>query len=59
VTLSRAVLNRLVLREISLVDAIAQGLVMVEGEVGKVTELFALLDEFSLMFEVVEPKRQG
>jgi alkyl sulfatase BDS1-like metallo-beta-lactamase superfamily hydrolase len=59
VTLSRAVLNRLVLREISLADAIAQGLVIVEGEAGKVTELFALLDDFSLMFEVVEPKRQG
>jgi len=59
VTLSRPVLNRLVLREISLPDAIAQGLVMVEGAAGKVTDLFGLLDDFSLMFEVIEPKRQG
>ena len=59
VTLARAVLDRLVLREVSLPDAITQGLVVVEGDTAKVTELFGLLDEFSLMFEVIEPKRQG
>jgi alkyl sulfatase BDS1-like metallo-beta-lactamase superfamily hydrolase len=59
VTLARTVLDRLVLREIPLADSIAQGLVIVEGAAGKVTELFGLLDDFSLMFEVIEPKRQG
>src|SRR5262245_43839157 len=59
VTLSRAVLNRLVLREISLANAIARGLVMVDGEVGQITELVDLLDDFSVRFEVVEPKREG
>jgi alkyl sulfatase BDS1-like metallo-beta-lactamase superfamily hydrolase len=59
VTLARSVLDRLVLRELSLPDAITQGLVAVDGNAAKVTELFGLLDEFSLMFEVIEPKRHG
>jgi len=59
VTLARSVLDRLVLRELSLPDAITQGLVAVDGDTAKVTELFELLDEFSLMFEVIEPKRHG
>jgi alkyl sulfatase BDS1-like metallo-beta-lactamase superfamily hydrolase len=55
VTLDRAVLNRLVLREVPLAEAFQQGLVEVEGDAGKLTELFGLLDDFRLMFEVVEP----
>jgi alkyl sulfatase BDS1-like metallo-beta-lactamase superfamily hydrolase len=57
VTLERAALNRLVLREVAFADAIAQGLVRLEGDAAKVAELFALLDDFSLMFEVLEPRR--
>ena len=58
VTLERAALNRLVLREVSFADAVAQGLVRIDGDTGKVADLFGLLDDFSLMFEVVEPKRE-
>ena len=57
VTLERAVLNRLVLREVSFADAVAQGQVRIAGDAAKVAELFGLLDDFSLMFEVIEPKR--
>jgi alkyl sulfatase BDS1-like metallo-beta-lactamase superfamily hydrolase len=58
VTLERIVLDRLVLRELTLADAMAQGLVGVEGDVAKVPELFGLLDDVAPMFEVVEPKRK-
>ena len=39
--------------------AVAQGLVTVEGDAAKVGQLFDLLDEFPLMFDVVEPRRDG
>jgi alkyl sulfatase BDS1-like metallo-beta-lactamase superfamily hydrolase len=59
VTLERAALNRLVLRDVAFADAVERGLVRVEGNADKVAELFALLDDFYLMFEVVEPKRES
>ena len=59
VTLDRAALNRLVLRQMTLAEALARGVVAVEGDPARVVELFDLLDEFPLMFEVVEPKRQA
>ena len=58
VTLDRAMLNRLVLREMPFADAAQRGLVRIEGDSSKVVELFGLLDDFTLMFEVVEPKRE-
>jgi len=58
VTLERAVLNRLVLREVSFADAVAQGQARIDGDAARVAELFGLLDDFSLMFEVIEPKRE-
>ena len=57
VTLERAVLDRLVLRETTLDEALRAGVVLIEGDATKVVELFALLDDFRLMFEIVEPKR--
>jgi len=57
VTLDRAVLDRLVLREVPFADAVRQGLVRIEGDAAKVAELLGLFDDFALMFEVVEPKR--
>jgi alkyl sulfatase BDS1-like metallo-beta-lactamase superfamily hydrolase len=57
VTLERAVLDRLVLRETMLADAVLQELVHIDGAAAKVVELFGLFDDFPLMFEVVEPKR--
>jgi alkyl sulfatase BDS1-like metallo-beta-lactamase superfamily hydrolase len=57
VTLDRAVLDSIVLRELTVADAVRRGLVRVEGDGATVVELFDLLDDFTLMFEVVEPKR--
>jgi len=57
VTLERAVLDRLVLRETTLDEALRAGVVLIEGDASQVVELFALLDDFRLMFEIVEPKR--
>jgi len=59
VTLERAVLSRVVLREMTFADAVERGLVRVDGDAAKVAELFDLLDDFSLMFEVLEPKRES
>lgn len=57
VTLDRTTLNRVIQRQLQLPEAMAQGLVRIEGNPMKVAELFALLDEFSMGFEVVEPLR--
>jgi alkyl sulfatase BDS1-like metallo-beta-lactamase superfamily hydrolase len=57
VTLERPVLDRLVLRETTLAEAVERGLTRIDGDAAKVVELFGLLDDFTLMFEVVEPKR--
>jgi len=57
VTLDRATLNRVILRELALPEALAGGLVKIAGNGLKVAELFALLDDFTIAFEVVEPLR--
>jgi len=57
VTLARDVLTRLVLRELSFADVLKQGLATIDGEPARVVELFGLLDDFPLMFDVVEPRR--
>ena len=57
VTLDRATLDRLILRELPFADAMQSGSVRVDGDATKVGELLGLLDEFTLMFEVIEPKR--
>ena len=45
------------LRELTFADAIERGVVTVTGNPTKVIELFDLLDDFTLMFDVVEPHR--
>jgi alkyl sulfatase BDS1-like metallo-beta-lactamase superfamily hydrolase len=55
VTLDRSTLNRIILRELTLPDAIAQGLIKLEGDPMKVAELFTLFDDFTLAFNIVEP----
>jgi alkyl sulfatase BDS1-like metallo-beta-lactamase superfamily hydrolase len=55
VTLDRAVLTRVILRETTLADALQQGRVAVAGDAARVVELMSLLDDFPLMFNVVEP----
>ncbi|HKA62444.1 MAG TPA: alkyl sulfatase dimerization domain-containing protein [Methylomirabilota bacterium] len=57
VTLERAVLDRLVLRETTLDEARRRRLVTIDGDVARVVELFEALDDFRLMFEIVEPRR--
>ena len=56
-TLARPVLDRLVLRELTLDAAIQGGVARVEGDRARLAELFDLLDDFGLMFPVVEPRR--
>jgi len=57
VTLARPVLDRLVLRELTIEAAIDQGLVAIAGNRERVVQLFGLLDDFALMFDVIEPRR--
>ncbi|HEV2057522.1 MAG TPA: alkyl sulfatase dimerization domain-containing protein [Methylomirabilota bacterium] len=57
VTLDRATLDRIILGEVPFAEAVRQGLARIEGEPDMVAELFGLLDDFALMFEVIEPKR--
>lgn len=57
VTLARPVLDRLVLRELTIEAAIDQGLVAIAGSRERVVQLFGLLDDFALMFDVIEPRR--
>jgi alkyl sulfatase BDS1-like metallo-beta-lactamase superfamily hydrolase len=57
VTLDRATLDRIILGEVPFAEAVRQGVARIEGEPDKVAELFGLLDDFALMFEVIEPKR--
>jgi len=57
VTLARPVLDRLVLRELTIEAAIDQGLVAIAGSRERVAQLFGLLDDFALMFDVIEPRR--
>jgi alkyl sulfatase BDS1-like metallo-beta-lactamase superfamily hydrolase len=57
VTLDRPTLDRIVLRELTVADALAQGLVTVAGDGAKLAELIGLLDDFSMGFAVVEPLR--
>ena len=56
-TLERAVLTRLLLRELAVPDAVAKGLITIDGDASAVADLVGLLDDFTLMFEVIEPKR--
>jgi alkyl sulfatase BDS1-like metallo-beta-lactamase superfamily hydrolase len=56
VTLEREVLNRLILHETPFADAVRHGLVGVEGDPARVAELFSLLDDFTPIFEIIEPK---
>jgi alkyl sulfatase BDS1-like metallo-beta-lactamase superfamily hydrolase len=55
--LERGALDRLLLRELSLADALQSASVRIEGDPARLVELLGMLDDFSLMFEVVEPSR--
>jgi len=55
VTLSRATLNRIVLQETTLADAITAGDVKVTGDRAKLDELMSYLDSFEFWFPIVTP----
>ena len=57
ITLNRPVLDRLVLRDVTIEAALAEGAVAIAGDPQPVIRLFGLLDDFPLMFDVIEPRR--
>jgi alkyl sulfatase BDS1-like metallo-beta-lactamase superfamily hydrolase len=57
IELKRATLNHLILRELTLSQAMADGRVSISGQAMKVAELFGLFDDFTTGFEIVEPLR--
>jgi linear primary-alkylsulfatase len=59
VTLARAALDRLALRETTLADETSSGALRIDGDRGALATLFGLLDDFRMMFPVVEPPRDG
>lgn len=57
VTLSRDTLNRVIIKQMTVGEAIKDGRVAVVGNASKLEELMSLMDEFPRLFEIVEPKR--
>jgi alkyl sulfatase BDS1-like metallo-beta-lactamase superfamily hydrolase len=57
VKLTRAALDAITLKQRTFLDSIATGDVSVSGNPMKLRELFGLLDDFSLDFEIVEPRK--
>ena len=57
VTLTRAALDAITLKQRTFLGSVATGDVSISGNPLKLGELFGLLDEFSPGFEVIEPKK--
>ncbi len=57
VTLARPVLSQLVLQQTTLTDAIHEDTIALDGDGGKLSELFELIDEFRFMFPILEPRQ--
>lgn len=55
--LARPVLDRIMAKDTSFADVVADGSIEVTGDAAKFEELMGLMDEFPRMFEIVEPKR--
>jgi alkyl sulfatase BDS1-like metallo-beta-lactamase superfamily hydrolase len=55
VTLTRAALDRFILGEARLDDEATSGEITVAPDVGPLDQLLALLDDFSLWFNIIEP----
>jgi alkyl sulfatase BDS1-like metallo-beta-lactamase superfamily hydrolase len=58
VSTTRDTLVALIVRKQSVAQAIEAGTLRVEGDVGIVTALFEMLDDFALQFEVVAPRAE-
>jgi alkyl sulfatase BDS1-like metallo-beta-lactamase superfamily hydrolase len=54
-SLTRAVLNDVLLQKSDVQEKISSGDIMIEGEAEKLAELFALMDEFDAWFNIVTP----
>ncbi len=57
VTLSRATLDAVTLKETSFPAAVLTGKVKIDGDRAKLAQLMSMLDTFEPMFPVVEPRR--
>lgn len=57
VTLTRAALDAITLKQRSFLGSVATGDISIGGNPLKLRELFGMLDEFSPNFEIVEPKK--
>jgi alkyl sulfatase BDS1-like metallo-beta-lactamase superfamily hydrolase len=55
VTLSRDILNRIILKETKLADAVGSGDVKISGNKAKLDELISYLDSFDFWFNIVTP----
>lgn len=55
VTLTRDTLNKIVLKETTLKDALASGDIKVDGTQGKLEELVSYMDDFDFWFNIVTP----
>ena len=56
ITLARSTWDAITLRQLAMADAFQSGRVKIDGNGAKLQELFGILDEFSPMFEVIEPR---
>lgn len=55
--LPRSLLDEVIAKQTSFPEAVMAGKIKVSGDLMKLAELMALMDEFPRMFEIVEPKR--
>jgi alkyl sulfatase BDS1-like metallo-beta-lactamase superfamily hydrolase len=54
-TLTREALNGVLTKESSIQDALSSGAAKIEGDAGKLAELFGLMDDFDLLFNIITP----
>jgi alkyl sulfatase BDS1-like metallo-beta-lactamase superfamily hydrolase len=59
VTLVRGTLDAVALQQTTFPDAAKAGLIKIDGDPRKLDELLSMLDTFTVMFAVVEPKATG
>ena len=57
VTAPRTVLEAVILKQRDISDAIQRGDAAVDGNAARVTQLFALFDDFDAAFPIVEPRK--
>ncbi|MFZ1180782.1 MAG: alkyl sulfatase C-terminal domain-containing protein, partial [Herbaspirillum sp.] len=56
-TLSRATLDAITLKQTTFPEAVQAGQIKIDGDRAKISELLGMLDTFEQMFPVVEPKK--